>query len=362
MTGKWPALRLLPGLLGGLLTFPPPWPQEAEPAIEYAVEESVGGQSRRIECFTAAELPFAATAFQMRMPPQGFAQKSEPAELEWNGKKLKGTRIIWTRDESAGHPNHKAKKIEVETSPDVPTPAFLFPMQRGPGYPVPAGTVTYKVTPTEGSPPIDGRLRGPAPAIVGEKEGDAHTFVAGIGGPDDQQTNTLRISRAVPFGISGIEFETRGPRAIKGCMRIVTAHKADLPAEFEAFPDAGFGLAPPKGYKRVAAGEGEIVRFQDPGGRHVSVATFDPGGKSIDAWFDARLKDWADRGLSICGVAFAGHIGGEPSGSTSVASSGLMAKYAIRNGKGYRVEIAGGTTMVPQDLRGVLRGWRWLKP
>jgi len=378
----------LAGLLAGVL-------QAAEyevltyPVITVEIKEEPTGMaphSEEIVCQGVLALPLGS-GWLVEMPPQGYAETKEKAELAVLGKTQEVELVHWKRDESKGYPNHNAREIMLWESSGFKTPSFQIPLRGSEDLPIPPGCVGFHYLPVRG--PRDGveaREAERAVEIRGEYTGEETVTISGKEyacskfsytevGVGRRTRVEMMVSSEIPghcYLFSGISTGTK-PGSFE--MRVKAIEESTTPEGLVAFPEYGMGCVPPPGWKEVATeGEQEAARWVLYGkdgstvAKALSIEVAPSGGKSGDEWFgDYMLENQDKYGLS-------GHysisMGDRPTfvldfwpGAQTRARAFI---YGCENeGRIYTVSL--WLPDVPEDgmpedeaVKALLKTWRWV--
>jgi hypothetical protein len=335
-------------------------------------------QSAKTTFITLAELPWTlpGSISLGSMPDpltymQGFSAVREEAVLDFHGKKLKGKKVTWNR-EPKQITNFRAAAIRFWVSDELPTPRFPVELGRGPQFWVPPGCVKFEIVAhnqeAEGvdlneiqeSFSVSGEYQQATTYEVGGRSFKAHQFTYTIPTGQPKGNWTMTLSRDVPGGICSLMVSR--DNAEDG-LRLVAITPAPLPKKLETFAEAGFAFAPPEGYSRVKEqANGEVVRFANAENAFIGIKLVDLRTPGLEA-LRVRVEDppeGEDSAVQLISMSPAEHFAGSPSFTAKDVKTDVWYLFTEHAGRGYKVEISDFGRMNSDEVRSILRGWRWM--
>lgn len=348
-----------------------------KPYYVFEFEESVArkgepAKSRKLTYFTVAELPWTPLKLVPRTEIQGFALTQEPAEFDFQGRKVKGTKLTWKRDPKQGAANLRVAAVHYWVNPELPTP--IVPVQLGRSGSsmilVPAGCVRLEVVALEkgadGVSPAEversvsasGEYKRATDYKLGGKSLKAHEFAYTVRPATPEGVRTVTVSTEMPGGVCAQRLD--GP--VSGSFRVVSVTEAPLPKGLETFPTEGFAYAPPAGFSRAAQPErGEVVRYVGPQGAFLSVSLVELDKGGLEALY-RRMPSADTPGAEVIGTGFSRfrHLAGHPSFDARVAKGDVRFIFTEHAGRGYKIAVSHLDKLTPEETRTLLSGWRWV--
>lgn len=297
------------------------------------------------------------------VPPQGYTEETSKEEITVGGKKFVAEKSVWTRDPKASYPNHAFASVTLWRSDELKTGVFAIPLSREPDLTVPAGCLRL-----ETGPAAAGEKEASAIKLEWKCEIDFSTAEAAFKGQQyefsvkkggDGVKGVLLVSPDIDGGVCGFSGEVTGRKAGTGSQTLKSIRLLAAPAGILAFPDAGFGFAPPDGYAPDKAGEGEVAAFKNPSGATIRIATVDLGGEDFEKWWKARTEKLGTFGRGESYVALA--VTGCSFATTETAKSGSVDFWFAHAGKGYRISLSNGEHLRNPETQALVAGWRWVK-
>jgi len=318
-------------------------------------------------------------------PPLGYREDKDTAELEQSGKKWETRRTRWTRDKSEPFTNFEARQITIWVSDEIAPPSFRFPLHGGSDLNLPESTVRFEHLPKvrEGGGGDDWRL-DELVTVTGQYTGSS-TFT--LGGEKhiafhysyNQQTRKTKIkgelwvSRGVPGGMYRHVIEATGEHEGSYAMKVTALEPEELRKDLLKVEKGGFAVAIPKGWRKIDAGVGEVLRLVpvevdkvlNP---EITVEVKPAGGKDYEEWGRELSEDKSKYGYS---GSYVEGLGDSPtvdvrlwSGSKSRSRTAMT--VTARNDRVYIIaywqdKIAPRGATGSKVLGELGASWRWLQ-